>query len=140
MLTATRQLATIALLKQNEIRSTLSGMHEYGHVELQEVPKTNPPQVSRTYFLWYHDEERANSLLLSDVYKTMCRTMQRTSTERRKRHLLIEKSERTDVQENYDEYLSTIEKRELDIWKNREERLLVQLMRLDRVVMILRDF
>lgn len=90
--------------------------------------------------MWYFDEERANSLLLSDVYKAMCRNIQRTVTEKTKRKQLIEKSERTDVQANYDEYLSKNEKAELEIWRNREERLLVQLMRLDRVVMILRDF
>jgi DNA-directed RNA polymerase III subunit RPC3 len=134
------EIATIALIKQNQIRATLSGLHECGHLELQEVPKSQPPQVSRTYFLWYFDAQRANSLLLSDVYKAMSRNIQRTSVEKEKRRHLIEKSERSDVQANYEEYMGTTEKRELDIWRNREERLLVQLMRLDRIVMILRDY
>lgn len=115
-------------------------MHEAGILLLQEVPKSLPPQVSRTYFLWYVDESRANSLVLSDVYKAMARNMQRTNVERQKRKLLIEKSERTDVQENLEEYLTKSEKEELAIWRTREDKLLVQLMRLDRVVMILRDF
>jgi len=135
-----KQIATIALIKQNQIRATLSALHECGHLELQEVPKSQPPQVSRTYFLWYFDAQRANALLLSDVYKAMSRNIQRTSVEKEKRRHLIEKSERSDVQANYEEYMGTTEKRELDIWRNREERLLVQLMRLDRIVMILRDF
>ncbi|KAI5787118.1 RNA polymerase III subunit RPC82-domain-containing protein, partial [Geopyxis carbonaria] len=135
-----KQIATIALLKQNQIRAILSGLHEAGHLELQEVPKSLPPQVSRTYFLWYFDEDRANSLLLADTYKAMSRNMQRTAVEKQKRKQLIEKSERSDVQANYEEYLSKNEKSELEIWRSREERLMVQLMRLDRVVMILRDF
>jgi DNA-directed RNA polymerase III subunit RPC3 len=134
------QIANISLLKQKEIRSVLSRMHEAGHLELQEVPRSNPPQVQRTYFLWYHEAERASVNLLTDVYKAMSRNIQRTNEERKKRARLLEKSERTDVQENYEEYMSTSEKRELELWKNREGNLLGQLMRLDRIVMILRDF
>ena len=115
-------------------------MHECGHIELQEVPKTQPPQVTRTYFLWYFDEPRANALLLSDVYKAMSRNIQRTKVEREKRRDLIDKSERSDVKANYELYMTKNEKRELDIWRSREERLLVQLMRLDRIIMIMRDF
>ncbi|KAF8242287.1 hypothetical protein K440DRAFT_664871 [Wilcoxina mikolae CBS 423.85] len=135
-----KQIANIALLKQNQIRAVLSGMQECGHLELQEVPRSIPPQVNRTYFLWYFDEQRANALLLSDVYKAMSRNMQRTMVEKQKRKHLIEKSERSDVKANYEEYMTKNEKRELEIWRTREERLLVQLMRLDRIVMILRDF
>ncbi|TGZ83086.1 hypothetical protein EX30DRAFT_317054 [Ascodesmis nigricans] len=135
-----KQLATISLTAQNTVRALVAGMHEAGILLLQEVPKSLPPQVSRTYFLWYVDESRANSLVLSDVYKAMARNMQRTNVERQKRKLLIEKSERTDVQENLEEYLTKSEKEELAIWRTREDKLLVQLMRLDRVVMILRDF
>lgn len=70
----------------------------------------------------------------------MSRNIQRTNVEREKRRQLIDKSERSDVKANKEEYLTKNEKRELAIWESREERLLVQLMRLDRIVMILRDF
>lgn len=70
----------------------------------------------------------------------MSRNIQRTMAEKEKRKPLIEKSERTDVKANYEEYMNKNEKQELDIWRSREERLLVQLMRLDRIVMILRDY
>ncbi|KAH0610892.1 uncharacterized protein H6S33_011319 [Morchella sextelata] len=135
-----KQIANIALLKQKEIRATLSGLHEAGHLELQEVPKTATPQVSRMFFLWFYDFERAKNALIGDVYKAMARCIQRTNTERDKRKSLLEKWERTDVQANQEEYLTTGEKRELEIWSTREEKLLAQLMRLDRIVMIMRDF
>ncbi|KAA8913219.1 RNA polymerase III subunit RPC82-domain-containing protein [Sphaerosporella brunnea] len=135
-----KQIANIALLKQNQIRAVLSGLHECGHIELQEVPKALPPQATRCYFLWFFDEQRANSLLLSDVYKAMSRNIQRAMVEKEKRKHLIEKSERSDVKANYEEYMTKNEKRELEIWRSREERLLAQLMRLDRIVMILRDY
>lgn len=115
-------------------------MHEAGIVGIQEVPKSNPPQTSRTYFLWYVDEDRACSLLLSDVYKAMARNMQRTNVERNKRKQLLDKADRTDVRENPDEYLTKTERHELELWKQREEKLNVALERLDRVAMILRDF
>jgi len=70
----------------------------------------------------------------------MSRNIQRTKVEKEKRRHLIEKSERSDVKANYEEYMTKNEKRELDIWRSREERLLAQLMRLDRIVMIMRDY
>lgn len=70
----------------------------------------------------------------------MSRHIQRTNVERSKHSSLLEKWERSDVQANVEEYLTTAEKRELEIWLLREEKLLAQLMRLDRVMMILRDF
>ncbi|KAL7267166.1 RNA polymerase III subunit C82 [Rhizina undulata] len=135
-----KQIANIALLKQKETRATLTSLQESGHLELQEVPKTHPPAVAKTYFLWYHDPERARRILIGDIYKAMSRCIQRTNCEREKRASLLEKWERTDVQANQEEYLSPNEKRELSIWRSREERLLVQLFRLDRMIMILRDF
>lgn len=134
------QIATIALLKQKEIRATLSGLHEAGHLALQEVPKTATPQVSRMFFLWFYDADRAAAALIADIYKAMSRCLQRTDTEREKRKSLLEKSERTDVQANMDEYLTKGEKRELDIWIAREEKLWAAVLRLDRMVLIMRDF
>lgn len=92
------------------------------------------------FFLWFYDPDRASNALIADIYKAMSRCIQRTDTEREKRKSLLEKWERTDVQANQEEYLSTSEKRELEIWMQREEKLLAQLMRLDRTVMIMRDF
>lgn len=92
------------------------------------------------FFLWFYDFERAKNALIGDVYKAMARCIQRTNTERDKRKSLLEKWERTDVQANQEEYLTTGEKRELEIWSTREEKLLAQLMRLDRIVMVMRDF
>jgi len=134
------QIASIALLKQKEIRSILTGLQENGYLHLQEVPKTSVPQISRTYFLWFHDPDRAIQSLVTDTYKAMSRAIQRTNVERAKRSSLLEKWERSDVQANVEEYLTTSEKRELEIWLSREEKLLGQLMRLDRTMMILRDF
>ncbi|KAG0130216.1 RNA polymerase III subunit RPC82-domain-containing protein [Tuber indicum] len=135
-----KQIASIALLKQKEIRSILTGLQESGYLHLQEVPKTSIPQISRTYFLWFHDPDRAIQSLVTDTYKAMSRAIQRTNVERAKRASLLEKWERSDVQANVEEYLTTSEKRELEIWLSREEKLLGQLMRLDRTMMILRDF
>ncbi|RPA99946.1 hypothetical protein L873DRAFT_1843189 [Choiromyces venosus 120613-1] len=135
-----KQVASIALLKQKEIRSILTGLQENGYLHLQEVPKTSIPQVSRTYFLWFHDSDRAIQSLITDTHKAMSRAIQRTNVERTKRSSLLEKWERTDVQANVEEYLTTSEKRELEIWLSREEKLLCQLMRLDKTMMILRDF
>lgn len=92
------------------------------------------------FFLWFYDADRACSALIGDIYKAMSRALQRTATEREKRKSLLEKWERTDVQANMEEYLTKGEKRELEIWGAREEKLLAAVMRLDRMVLVLRDF
>lgn len=92
------------------------------------------------FFLWYYDADRAVAALIGDIYKAMSRALQRAATEREKRRSLLEKWERSDVQANMEEYLTRGEKRELEIWGVREEKLWAAVMRLDRMVLVMRDF
>ncbi len=135
-----KQLATLALLKQKDIRAHLTALHEMGLLDLQEVPKRLDRQPSMTFFLWYHKPERAIKTLSADLYKTMSRVYQRLATELDVRKRLIEKSQRTDVRDKEQEYLSKDELRELRRIRMVEEKLLGQVTRLDTLLMILRDF
>lgn len=134
------QLAGIALRKSTSIRSTLSSLQEAGHLELQEVPKTADRAASRTIFLWYYDPDRARLNVLHDIYKALSRTLQRIIHERSEVQPLLEKAERTDIVGKEEEYLSKAEVRAIKRFKIIEEKLLGQVGRLDRQVMIFRDF
>ena len=135
-----KQISNFALVKQKEIRMTLAAMHEAGFLELQEIPRDNSRAASRTIFLWHFDAERCRQLVLEDIYKTMARLLQRAASERRELRVLLTKADRSDVKGNEEIYLSEPERRELQKWRDKEEKLLVQVGRLDRLVGVFRDY
>lgn len=135
-----KQISNIALVRQKDIRATLTSMHEAGFLELQEVPRDMNRSASKTIFLWFFDPDRCRQMVIEDVYKTMARLLQRAASEREDLRFLLSKAERTDVVGHEEEYLSREERKALQIWRDKEERLLGQVMRLDRQVELLRDF
>ncbi|KAI9823329.1 MAG: RNA polymerase III subunit C82 [Thelocarpon impressellum] len=135
-----KQMSNLALIKQKEIRVTLTAMHEAGFLELQEVPRDNSRAPSRTIYLWFWDGERCRQLVLEDAYKAMARLLQRCAHERRAMRALLAKAERTDVKGNEALYLTGEERAALQGWREKEERLLAQVGRLDRAVGIFRDY
>ncbi|KAI9836205.1 MAG: hypothetical protein M1819_001542 [Sarea resinae] len=135
-----KQIAHIAMLRQKEIRVTLTAMQEAGYVELQEVPRDNNRQPSRTMYFWYFDAERCRMLVLEESYKAMARALQRVREERRGVQAVIDKAERTDVVGKEDVYLAKGERAALQRWRDKEEKLLGAVGRLDALVGVLRDY
>lgn len=135
-----KQISNFALVRQKDIRSTLTAMHQAGYLELQEVPRDNSRQPSRTMFLWFFDPDRCRQMVIEDTYKAMARFLQRAATERDAIRHLLDKAERTDVVGHEDVYLTREERRALQVWRDKEERLLAQIMMLDRQVELFRDF
>ena len=70
----------------------------------------------------------------------MARCLQRVKVEREAVQTVIEKAERTDVVGKEEEYLGVGERVALEEWREREERLLGEVGRLDDLVAVLRDF
>lgn len=135
-----KQVATFSLMRQKDIRSILTEMHEAGFVEAQEVPKDNSRQPSRTLYLWYFDPDRCRQLLLSRTYKAQARLIQRMQHEKDVVSEVIQKAERLDVVGHEDEFLTPSDKQVLRTWREFEEKLLTQLARQDDLVALLRDF
>lgn len=135
-----KQISNLALVRQKDIRVTLTAMHQAGFLELQEVPRDNSRNASRTMFLWFFDPERCRQMVLEDMYKTMARLLQRAASEREYMRPLLDKAQRTDVVGKEEIYLSQEEQRALRATLEEEEKLLGQVMRLDRQVELLRDF
>lgn len=135
-----KQISNLALIHQKQMRAALTVMHEAGHLELQEVPRDNNRQPSRTMFLWYFDPERCRHLVLEQTYKAMARCLQRVKVERLAIQTLIDKAERTDVVGKEDQYLSVDERVVLSRWREKEERILGEVGRLDELVGVLRDY
>ncbi|ANB15043.1 Rpc82p [Sugiyamaella lignohabitans] len=133
-------LSQITLLQSKDICSHLTDLQGIGCLNLQEVPKTNDRAPGRNFYLWFHKPTRAYSLLVQDLYKTMNRLYTRLGSERKTSSILLAKLEREDVKGNEETYLSAQEKRELAELRRAEEKLLVQLFRVEGLVRIFRDY
>ncbi|MCJ1307299.1 RNA polymerase III subunit C82 [Agyrium rufum] len=135
-----KALGAMSLLNQKILRSILTTMNEAGHLELQEIPRDNNRQPSRTMFLWFFDPERCRLKVLEETYQAMARCLQRRRVEKEKVQVVVDKSLRTDVVGREDELLSRDEREVLGRWRAMEEILLGEVARLDDLVAVLRDF
>ncbi|KAK2624258.1 hypothetical protein QTJ16_006208 [Diplocarpon rosae] len=138
-----KQLPTLALMKQKDVRTKMAEMQMAGMVDVQEVPRdaarnSNP---GRTIFLWFFDGQRVASVMLENTYKMMSRCLQRLDVERRKAADILVVTQRTDIQhQRPDEYLDAAQMNALQIFRTKEEALLGQVHRLDQLIGIFRDF
>ena len=135
-----KAVTNIGLINQKVIRAILTTMHKSGHLELQEIPRDNHRQPSRTMYFWFFDPERCRQKVLEETYKAMARCMQRVKVEKERVQVTIDKAARTDVVGKEDEYLGVDERKTLKGWREMEERILGELGRLDDLVAVLRDF
>ena len=135
-----KMIGALALMNQKLMRSVLTTMHEHGHLELQEIPRDNQRQPSRNMFFWFFDRERCRRKVVEECYKSMARCLQRAKVEREGVQTLLEKAERSDVVGREEEFLGEDERIGLEQWREKEERLLGEVGRLDELVAVLRDF
>ena len=134
-----KQVGQLGLVQQKELRKMLALMQESGYMDVQEVPRDNSRQPSRNIYLWSYDQDHCRSVVLERVYKTMCRLLQRYEHEKMGVSSVLDKAQRTDVQGHEEEFLSKTEQAALRAWESKEEKLLVQLARLDELVMLFKD-
>ena len=130
-----KQIAAMSMLRIKEIRTTLTALSFSGLAEVQELPKDAGRQPSRSLYLWYFDEERVRGFYVQTVYVAMARLLQRLQVEKGRAKAVIEKAERVEH-----EVLNEKERVQLRQWREVEERLLVQVGRMDGLVAVLRDF
>jgi DNA-directed RNA polymerase III subunit RPC3 len=129
----------LILLKNKELRAVLSELQSGGILQVQEIPKSAGTERAKNYNLWSFHEPRARAFLLQDLYKTLIRIYQRIDEERARKSNILAKASRTDVKKDLKRYLSKEEVKQYTEWRAIEERLLGQIMRVDKSVMLLRD-
>lgn len=139
-----------------EIRGILAQMQAAGFLESQEVPKDQYRQPTRSLYLWFFDEKKVAQLVLHQAYQGIARCMQRMDVEQEKFQQILDKRERlramnpdaaknfiigkTGMLEEDGAPLSGVEKQQISLWRETQEKLLTQVKRLDDVVGIMRDF
>lgn len=128
------------MLKNRDIRVLLPQLHSGGILEVVEIPKAGGGlDRANNYNLWSFHESRARAFVLQDLYKTLIKIYQRIDEERARRQGILTKAQRTDVKKDLKRYLSRDELKQYAEWRDLEERLLGQVMRVDKSIMLLRD-
>lgn len=135
-----KQISTLGLMLPKTLRHKLANMHDSGFVDAQEIPRDTTRQPGRTIYLWSYDQDRCRTSLIDDAYKGMARLLQRAREEREHIRILLDKAQRSDVQGREDELLTPGERAALAEWRDKEDKMLVQLARQDSIVTLLRDF
>ncbi|KAL9097686.1 MAG: hypothetical protein Q9165_000012 [Trypethelium subeluteriae] len=135
-----KQVSKFGFFREKHVRTILTRLQEAGFLEVQEVPKDNARQPSRTLFLWFFDQDRCRRMLLNDTYQAMARLLQRAKFEKERIKEVLDKAERTDVRGKEDRFLTEHERMALRRWSEVEEILLTQLGRQDDLVTLFRDF
>ncbi|KAI8989255.1 RNA polymerase III subunit RPC82-domain-containing protein [Pilobolus umbonatus] len=133
------QVQKLAMLPPKDTREKLALLNTEGFVEIQEIPRTTDRAPGRCFYLWYVPLDKCYQELLMNSYKIVCNLQQRKIHELDNRKWLIDKLNRKDVMEN-PELLSDSEKIEVEKMNKVIERIEVSKSRIDKVIMILRDF
>lgn len=133
-------LARTALLRADTIAQLAATLHDFGALDLQEVPRSNDRTPVKTFFLWFHNPKRSYNIILQDIYKGLSRMYKRIISERKEHSILLGKLEREDVKENEDQYLTESEKQEIKELRSAEEKLLVQIGRLQTLARIFDEY
>lgn len=131
------QIASICLKSPKEVRVILTNLQALGFLDVQELPRDNTRQPSRTVYLWQFNEWEVRQMFLHQTYQAMTRTLRRKKVEKHRSRDVIEKAESVDWNM---QRLNKAEKDLLARWQAVDQRLDVTVYRLDDVAMVLRDF
>lgn len=135
-----KMLPSAALMKKSDVQGKMLAMQMAGIVDVQEVPKDSSRMANRTLFFWYFDKERTQTQALDDVYKAMLRCLQTLQVERHKERNILSFVERKDVQGKEEEVMTTEHYNKYNEHLEVQKKLIGQVMRLDELVGVLRDY
>lgn len=135
-----KTLPLASLMKKSDVQGKMLTMQMAGLVDVQEVPKDNSRLANRTMFFWYFDGARTQAQLLDDVYKAMLRCLQTLDKERHRERQILTFVERKDVKGKEKEVMTTEHYNKYNRHLEEQQKLLGQLMRLDDMVAVFRDY
>lgn len=135
-----KMLPSAALMKKTDVQAKMLAMQMAGLVDVQEVPKDNTRVANRTLFFWFFDRERSQAQLLDVLYKSMVRALQTLQVERHRERNILSFVERKDVMGKEEEVMTAEHYNKYNRHLDEQNKLLGQLMRLDEVVSIFREY
>ncbi|KAK5660653.1 hypothetical protein OQA88_12017 [Cercophora sp. LCS_1] len=135
-----RALVGVALMKKQELQQKMMEMQKDGFVHIQEVPRDNKADVKKSYFLWFCDVDKSLRKLEDNTYQAMVRCIQMLDVMREKDEDVLRLTNRSDVRGQEEDRMSKNYYDRYVTFRDRERKLLGQVMRLDDTVALLRDF
>ncbi|KAI0831129.1 RNA polymerase III subunit RPC82-domain-containing protein [Trametes gibbosa] len=136
-----KQISKIGMMAPKDVRPVLSAMSAESLVSLQEVPKSADRNPTRMFYLWYVNPQKASTVQLRNLYKTLYNIGARRRAEQEEPNLkaVLEKRQRSDVSQDEERLLTRNERELLAQWEKKREKLTVLEMRVEEAVFILRD-
>ncbi|TFA99311.1 DNA-directed RNA polymerase III subunit RPC3 [Trichoderma ghanense] len=135
-----KMLPSAALMKKTDVQAKMLAMQMAGLVDIQEVPKDNTRLANRTLFFWFFDRERCQAHILDDLYKAMVRALQVLQVERHRERNILSFVERKDVMGKEEEVMTAEHYNKYNRHLEEQNKLIGQVMRLDEMVSIFRDY
>lgn len=135
-----KMLPSASLMKKTDVQAKMLAMQMAGLVDVQEVPKDNTRVANRTLFFWFFDRDRSQAQILDDLYKAMVRCLQTLQVERHRERNILSFVERKDVMGKEEEVMTAEHYNKYNKHLEEQNKLLGQMMRLDEVVSIFRDY
>ena len=135
-----KMLPSAALMKKSDVQGKMLAMQMAGLVDVQEVPKDNSRLANRTLFFWFFDGERTQSHILDDIYKAMLRCLQTLQVERHKERNILSFVDRKDVKGKEEEVMTAEHYNKYNRHLEEQEKLLGQVIRLDDMAAVFRDY
>lgn len=128
------------MMAAKDVRPLLAALAADSLISTQEVPKSADRNPTRTFYLWYVDLNKAYSVILGNLYKSLYNIRMRRRAEREASDVkaVLEKRERSDVSQD-ESLLSHLERDILKEWEMRQKRLTVLEMRVEETMFILKD-
>ncbi|KAJ6606563.1 RNA polymerase III subunit RPC82-domain-containing protein [Mycena vulgaris] len=136
-----KQISKVVMIPGKDVRPLLALMSAESLISTQEVPKSADRNPARMFYLWHVDLQKAYSVILGNLYKTLYNIGVRRQAEREEPMLkaVLEKRERSDVSQDEAGLMSRLELDMIKEWEDKQEKLTVLEMRVEESVFILRD-
>ncbi|CAA7267952.1 unnamed protein product [Cyclocybe aegerita] len=135
-----KQISKAVMMAPKDVRPLLVALSADCLISTQEVPKSADRNPTRTFYLWHVDLQKAFSVILGGVYKTLHNIIARRRAESETIEVatVLEKRERTDVSQD-EGLLTRIEREVWKDWESKQEKLTVLEKRVEDLVFLLRD-
>ncbi|KAF8965272.1 RNA polymerase III subunit RPC82-domain-containing protein [Flammula alnicola] len=135
-----KQISKNIMMAAKDVRPLLVALSADSLICTQEVPKSADRNPARTFYLWYVDFQKAYSMILGNLYKTLYNIMARRRAECEYSEVaaVLEKRQRSDVSQD-ENLLTRLEREVLKGWEEKQEKLAVIEMRVEEIVFLLKD-
>ena len=127
------QIAEYAIAPRKNVRELLYELMRGGFISVQEIPKSNDRQPSRTFYCWNVNSVRAQIVMVESMYFSLCNLRRRVEEEKKKIKYIQEKVD-------MDKPLSEEERSNLERWKKSQECCETAANKITRIIAIFKEF